>query len=116
TIVVKKIPGGDVNVIQVIGEALPRLSMPIACSAAELSALYGKRGGEASLVFSYETTTARLEPIAPPSLAAVGPALYFASLSVIPSSGAITSVPSTALITEDGATLLTEAGESIIQE
>src|SRR5919202_653785 len=93
TIVVKKVPGGDLNVIQVIGQALPRLTMPIACSASELTALYGKRGNEATLVFSYESTTARLESIAPPALAAVGSDLYFTSLSFIRSSGAITSAP-----------------------
>ena len=114
-VVIKKIPGGG-NVIQKIGVGLPRLSMPIQCTAAQLTSLYAVVGDSASLVFSYETTTARLESIDPPARVSINADLYETTLSFIRSGGGISTTPSTAFLTESGDTFVTEASDVFVTE
>ena len=110
--VVKHIPGGDVNVIQVIGFDLPRMSMPARVTAAQLTALYGKVGVSGSLVFSYETTTALLESIEGEEISA-GKDTYMVTLTFVRSGGAI-GAPSNALVTDLGETLITGGGDTLV--
>lgn len=62
-IVVKKIPGGDDTVIQIIGSALPRLAMPVKLTGSALASLQAAVGTTASLVFHFETASATLESV-----------------------------------------------------
>ena len=110
--VIKKIPGGDVNVIQTIGVDLPRLAMPARVTAAQLTALYGKVGVSGSLVFSYETTTALLESIEGEEISA-GKDTYMVTLTFVRSGGAI-GAPANALVTNLGESLVTGAGDTLV--
>jgi hypothetical protein len=112
--ITKKIPGGDKNVIQKIGVDLPRLAMPIKATASQITALYGKVGGSGTLVFSYETCTARLESMEQPQSIGIGNNLYTSQLNLI----RLVSVgtPTTGFITEVGETFITEGGDTLIEE
>ena len=117
TTIVKKIPGSSNNVIQKIGVDLPRLSLQVKLTAAQLTSMYGKVGNSASLVFSYETTTARLESIDPPVSIGIDNDIYLATLSFIRSSGAITGASGSSVrITESSDTRLTESGDIRVLE
>ena len=116
--VVKKIPGGDDSVIQKIGIDLPRLSMPVKGTAAQITALYDKVGDSGSLVFSYETCTARLESMEPPQSIGIDNDLYTSVLNFIRSTSVVSALPvtSTAFITEAGETFILQTLETLIQE
>lgn len=118
TFATKKIPGSDDTVLQLAGIALPKLAMPIMGTASEMAALLGKVGVEGSLVFTYETVTARLESMEPPVSIGIGNDLYVSTLHLIRSSGAISPAPDTgslildsdrAVVTDDGGALVTDA-------
>ena len=79
----KLIPNGD-PVIQAIGAKAPRLSMPIRCTAAELSALRGDCDGSAhTLVWSGGSDSAILESVGTPLEVRPGVDLYFTTLNLI---------------------------------
>jgi hypothetical protein len=103
-------------VIQKISTGLPRLMMPITGTKTQMQALLAKVGDEGSLIFSYETTTARLEAMAPPTSIGIDNDLYTATLTLIRSNGAITTVPASAWLTESSETWITETGETWITE
>ena len=113
--VIKKIPGGDKNVIQKIAVDLPRMTMPIKGTAAQITALYGKVGDSGTLIFSYETCTARLERMEPPQSIGIGNDLYASALSFI-RTASITSVSTDTRITEAGVVRVTEASDTRIVE
>lgn len=112
--VIKKIPGGPKNVIQKLTIDMPRLDLVVRVTAAELAALYGKVGVEGSLVFSYETCTARLERMDGEEVGA-GNDRYFVTLHLLRSSGAIAGTPATALLSDSGAYLLSDGGDYLTQ-
>jgi hypothetical protein len=62
-VVLKKIPGSGDTVIQVIGTKLPTAAIPARMTAAQLTSMYGVVGTSGTLVFHFESTTARLESI-----------------------------------------------------
>lgn len=108
--IIKKIPGGDKNVIQKFAPAFPRMTMPITGTAAQMVALQGKVGDSGSLIFHFETATARLLLMSEPVSIGIGNDLYFSSLTFIRSSTYFT-IPSTAWLTQTGETWLTQSGE-----
>lgn len=112
--VVKKIPGGDVNVIQIIGTGPARLGLAVKVTFAQLTSLYGKLGVTGSLVFSYETATAKLESIDTPVQIGTNDE-YFTTLNFIRSSG-VSTTPATAFLTEAGDILATEGGDAFVTE
>jgi len=81
--VVKIIPNGE-PVVQAVGADVPRLAMPIRCSAAQLAALYGDVDGDThDLVWSRGTDTALLEAIDTPTEVLPGKDYYFTVLHLI---------------------------------
>jgi len=83
-IVIKKVPGGDLNVIQRIGADVQRLAMPISCTAAEYADLRSVRGTTGSLAdWSDDDTDAFLEKIAPRIEVKPGEDLYWTTLHFI---------------------------------
>lgn len=115
-VVVKKIPGGNKNVIQVIGIKRPRLALTVKCTAAQLAALRAKIGVTGTLVFHFETTTATLESVENAAEQGAGHEVYFATLNLIRSDASFGSTPSTARITESSDTRVTESGDIRIVE
>jgi hypothetical protein len=109
SVVFKKIPGGDDTVIQKTGTGLPRLTMQALMTAAQLSAMYGKVGSSATLIFSYETCTARLEKIDGAQSIGIDNDIYTANLSFI-RTGSVSTTPAAARVTEAGVVRVTEAG------
>jgi len=63
TVAIKKVPGGSSNTIHTTSIKPPTLAMPVRVTGAQLTSLYGVVGTSATLVFHYESTTARLESI-----------------------------------------------------
>lgn len=114
--VLKKIPGGSVNVIQKIGTGVSRLSIPALLTAAQASALQGKVGNSGSLVFSYETVTATLEAMEPLVSVGIDNDLYQTTLTFRRSSAPAGSVVSDAILLEDGTYLLLEDGTNLLLE
>ncbi len=115
--VIKKIPGGAKNVIQKFAQAFPKMTMPIEGTAAQMTALQGKVGVEGSLVFHFETCTARLLSMTAPISIGIDNDLYFSSLTFIRSSGYFAiATASTTRITEAGDIRLTEDGQVRIIE
>lgn len=113
-VVLKKIPGSGDTVIQAIGTQLPRLGLIVRVTAAQLTSLYAVVGTSATLVFHFETTTARLESIDTPVQMAAND-VFEATLNLIRSSASI-STPATARLTESGDTRVTESGDPRITE
>ncbi len=75
--VLKKIPGGDLNVIQNIGNDVQRLAMPIQCTGTVLGQLIGDIGATAALHnWSGADTNAYLYDIDPPIEVKPGTDLY----------------------------------------
>jgi hypothetical protein len=118
-VVIKKIPGGDKTVVQIIGQKLPRLALIVKVTAAQLAALRTKAeaGTTGTLVFSFETATATLINVTDIQEQGAGHDVYFATLHLIRSSPyfAIASA-STTRITESGDVRLTEDGQIRIVE
>lgn len=113
--VIKKIPGGDKNVIQKFSAAFPRMTMPITGTAAQMVALQGKVGEEGTLVFHFETCTARLLSMEPPVSIGIDNDLYFSALTFLRTSPYFT-VPLDAILLQTGRMLLTETGDYFILE
>jgi len=111
TVIVKKIPGGDKNVIQVIGNKLPRLAFIAKCTAAQLASLRTKAEAltTGTLDFSFETCTATLVSVTDAQEVGAGHDVYFATLNFIRSSARFT-IPDSAWETEAGSVWETEAG------
>lgn len=80
--VIKKIPGGG-NVIQVIGLSFPRMSMPVIGTAAQMGSLKAKVGSSGTLIFHYETTTARLISMDAPVSIGIDNDLYTSALTFL---------------------------------
>lgn len=108
--VVKKIPGGSKNVIQTFAPALPRMTMPIVGTAAQMLALQAKVGVQGTLVFHFETTTARLLSMGPPVSIGIDNDLYFSTLELIRSSPYFAVQPD-AILMQTGAQILLETGD-----
>lgn len=105
-VVLKKIPGGDKTVIQIVGKKLPRLALTVKVTAAQFAALRTKAESftTGTLVFGFETTTATLIAVSPAEEQGAGHDVYFTTLSLIRSSGDFGSVSVTdAWLTEAGA-------------
>lgn len=111
-VVIKKIPGGDKTVIQIVGKKLPRLALTVKVTAAQFASLRAKAENftTGTLVFGFETTTATLIAVSAAEEQGAGHDVYFTTLSLIRSSGNFGTVPSTARLTEAGNVRLTEAG------
>lgn len=112
--VIKKIPGGSLNVIQTIGTGPARLGLAVKVTGAQLGSLYGQLGDTDTLIFSAETATARLESIETPVKVGANDE-YFTTLNFIRSSG-VSTVPSTAILLEDGTPILLEDGTYLLLE
>lgn len=108
--VVKKIPGGSKNVIQKIGVGMPKLALAIKGTKAQMTALLAKVGDEGSLTFNFETTTARLESMEPPTSIGIDNDLYTSTLNFLRSSGGITALPSNLLRSDAGNRLTDNSG------
>jgi hypothetical protein len=115
SIVIKRVPLGNKNVIQKIAVGLPRLALVVKVTAAQLAALRGKIGVEGTLVFGYESATARLESITGAAEQSAGHDVYFATLNLI-RLASVGSTPSTARVIESGDTRVTESGDIRIVE
>lgn len=117
-VVIKKIPGGNKVVIQIIGRKLPRLALTVKVTAAQVAALRTKAENFTSgtLVFGFETTTATLISVSAAEEQGAGHDVYFATLQLIRSSSSFGTVPATARITEAGDVRVTEAGDIRIIE
>lgn len=114
--VIKKVPGGALNVIQRIGTAVSRVTIPALVTAAQASALEGKVGDSGSLVFSDETVTATLEAIEPRISIGIGNDLFVTSLTFRRSSAPIGSAVADAFLLEDGTYILLEDSTNLLLE
>lgn len=114
--IIKKIPGGNLNIIQKIGLDMPRLALVVRVTAAQLASLRGVVGDTASLVFGYETTTAQLESITDAQEVSAGRDTYFVTLNLLRTTGTISGGGLTSILAESGDTLTTEAGDTILVE
>jgi hypothetical protein len=114
---IKNIPGGSKNVIQKVGTDLPRLAMPVQLTAAQLASLKTKAEAATvgTLIFSYETCTARLQSVDSPASVGIDNDIYPATLNFI-RTGSVSTTPTTAILAENGNPLITEASEFFIQE
>jgi hypothetical protein len=114
---IKNIPGGSKNVIQKVGTDLPRLAMPVQLTAAQLASLKTKAEAATvgTLIFSYETCTARLQSVDSPASVGIDNDIYPATLNFI-RTGSVSTTPTTAILAENSNPLITEASEYFIQE
>lgn len=115
-LVIKKIPGGSGNVVQRIGTATSRLSIPALMTAAQASAMLGKVGTTGSLAFEYETTTATLEAMEPPVSIGIDNDLYTSSLSFRRGSAPTGAAITNAILLQNGTYLLLEDGSNLLTE
>lgn len=116
TSVLKKIPGGSVSVIQRVGTAVSRLTIPALMTEAQTSALLGKVGNSGSLVFTAETVTATLEAMESPISVGIGNDLYLSALTFRRSSAPAGSIVTNAILLEDGTYLLLEDNSRLVLE
>jgi hypothetical protein len=114
--ITKKIPGGANSTIQVIGIGAQRLGLVVKVTAAQLAALYAKRGVTGSLVFGWETCTAYLESIENVEEQLAGKDVYFATLNLIRQGSGGAGPVSTSLITETNDPIQDESGGDIVVE
>lgn len=108
----KKIPGGPHKVIQKIGTAASTAQIPALMTEAEKDDMLNEVGNSGSLIFLYETVTAKLLEMAPPVSEGVDNDLWTSILtfrrSGAPSGGGI---PANARLTEAGDARITESGD-----
>lgn len=114
--VIKKIPGGPLNVIQKIGTGVSRVTIPALMTEAQKDTLLGKVGTSGSLIFTYETVTAKLEAMEPPVSQGIDNDLYVSALTFKRSSAPAGSIVSNAILLEDGTYLLLEDGTNLLLE
>ncbi len=85
-IALKKVAGSATTVIQITGVKLPRLSLPVRVTAAQLTDLRAAVGTSDTIIFHFETTTAILESITDVEEFYHGLDKYTATLNLIRSS------------------------------